>query len=572
MLALLIQYTAVWMVLRDFSQAKPGFLVSGPSLTNAFNRLGGLPCKTPHFVGRADECARILRKLTNEPCRIVTITGPPGFGKSCVAVQVGHELLCYGISVYYISLRSHTSMYSMANSLLGALRLVASTDPIQQARYCLSTLTRETVVILDNAEDMLQPELKDDFCHFTESVAETAGYVRLLITSRKAVTFFTVDMYELRLNSLSPEHAKDLLMHSTESKVSAEDAEKLAELCGGVPLVLRTTASLLAKSIDAKVLLAQFEGSPVTAFKSFSLSTLSHHHQLFHCLGICFNRLESKQQVTLVALAVFPTTFTISDAQFILEDQSKCMFTLEMMLQELIDSSLLQYDHYSKDYSVHRVVQAFCVDHTREDPALLHSFQSSKKVFNLYYLSKLRELYKLSLTKEGTKAGKNFLESRRNFRQALSDAVQQPDLEELCIDIANEVMPFLAKVFRKEKFLSVYGVYTRLCKKKGDEKRYSNCLTSEAYCILSHCACHLPCPPAVKKFKEANEIQTCLGDETSVMRAFCLSKLGRCLAQSKDLAGGKSLIEKAIAIREALNDNLWVAIAFKDLAGRPSWA
>lgn len=541
----------------------------GAAVTEAFKYLGGIPCKVPNFVGRKGQCATVMEKLNaSDSCQIVSITGPPGFGKSAVAIQVGHELIAQGkTNVFYISLRNLTSMNGMMNSLLGALQIVASGEQlIQQAKHCLRTLTKHSVIILDNAEDMLLPQVKDEFCHFIETVAETTPRVKVLITSRQSITFFTVEMFELRLVSLCPDHAKELLL-KLESRVSEEHAEQLAYHCGGVPLVLRTTAALLAKGVDAGALINEFQMSPVSTLKSFSLNSLSHNHQLFNCLGICFSRLEPDQQVALISLAVFPMSFTVSDAQFLLRDLSA--YKLGMLLQDLVDNSMLQFDCLLKQYYVHNIIQSFCIDRVHQESDLQPPYQSAKKLFNIHYLGMLKELYALFLSKKCCQAVQKFLMSRRNIRQALQDSLADPDLDELCIDTAVEVAPFLAKVFRKEKFLSVYGQFTDACKRAGNKKRYSDCLTMEAYCILSHCACHLPCPPAVARFKEADAIQRELGDDSSIVRAFCLSKLGRCFGQSKDLEKAIPLIRKAIDIREKVHeDRIFTAVAYKDLGGK----
>ena len=508
-----------------------------------------------------------MEKLSiSDSCQIVSITGPPGFGKSAVAIQVGHELIAQGkTNVYYVSLRTLTSLNAMVNSLLGALQILAGREPIQQAKHCLRSLTKRCVIILDNAEDMLLPQVKDEFCNFIGTVAQTAAHVKILITSRQSITFFSVEMFELRLDSLCPDHAKELLL-TLESRVSEEDAEQLANHCGGVPLVLRTTAALLAKGVDAKALINEFQMSPVSTLKSFSLNSLSHDHQLFNCLGICFSRLESDQQVALICLAVFPTTFTVADAQFLLRDLSE--YKLGMLLQSLVANSMLQFDHLLKQYYVHNIIQSFCHDRANQEADLYPVYQSARKMFNIHYLGKLKELYALFLSNNCCQAVQVFLINRLNIRKALKDSVSDPDLDEMCIDTAVEVTPFLAKVFRKEKFLVVFGKFTEACKASGDKKRYSDCLTAEAYCILSHCACHLPCPPAVARFKEADVIQKELGDDSSIVRAFCLSKLGRCFGQHKDLEQAIPLVRKAIEIREKHKDRIFIAVAYKDLGGK----
>lgn len=469
--------------------------------------------------------------------------------------------------MYYINLRNCTSVACAANHLLGALGILSGKEPIHQAQSCVCALKSNTVIIFDNAEDMLLPDSKDKFCNFVLSIAETARFVRLLITSRVAINLdFVVDTHSLQLESLGPQDASKILTSVCHSKISQTEAETLAELCGGVPLVLRTTASLISKTVEPGALISELQKSPLTALKSFNLNTLSKDHQLFHCLDICFNRLKPELQSYLITLSVFPRDFTISQAHSVLKDLTE--ISLGMILLELVDNSFLQYDRITKNYVVHSVIQVFCIGKTQENEDFANIYKSAKKVFNMHYLNLVQELFRLFMTIECRAAFERFLTERRNLRQAMLDAIDDPELQLLCIDVGNKVMPFLAKAYRKEKFLSMYGAYTAWCRHHGDQTRYSDCLTSEAYCILSHCACHLPCPSAVEKFSEADKIQTALGDEQSVIRAWCLTKLGRCYARLGNPVKGVMLIERAIEMRKTHGSKVFVAAAYKDLAGK----
>lgn len=538
-----------------------------PTVVGGSQNWGGLPLKVHNFVDRKDECKKVVSKLTNSPCQVVTITGPPGFGKSAVAIQVGHDLCCHaGVSVYYISLRNCTSLVGMANSLLRALRMVASEreSPLKQLMHVLCNMTCDTVIILDNAEDMLVNSIREEFSNYVENVARTAPFVRILVASRISMTFLDVDSFQVSLDALKPEDAQEVLKLSG-ARIMNDDAETLAHLCGGVPLVLHTTASLLAKkSINPKALITEFQRSPASAFKAFNFITLSHDHQIFYCLNICFDRLSNEMKESLIALSVFPTPFELDDAQVIMKEHSE--FSLEIHLQELVDNSLLQYDNVSKQYSIHGVIQAFCHDKAKEED-YSSLYAKARKDFNCHYLDMLKVLHNNFVSKKVTSTVQRFLVKSRHIRQAMLDSVKDPDLELTCIDTANTVAPFLAKVFRKEKCLKIFEIYTKICKERNDDKRYSDCLTAEAYCILSHCACHLPCPSAVAKFKEAHAIQTKLGDESSTIRAHCLTKLGRCIAHYGELDKGIVLIKRGLAIREKKKDDIQVAVAYKDLAG-----
>ena len=84
--------------------------------------------------------------------------------------------------------------------------------------------------------------------------------------------------------------------------------------------------------------------------------------------------------------------------------------------------------------------------------------------------------------------------------------------------------------------------------KRSEEE--SDCLTAEADSILSHCACESLSKKAVDKWENADRIQWDLGDDSSLVHTLCLSKLGRCSGQRKQLNRAEQPIGKSVDISE----------------------
>ena len=59
--------------------------------------LPSLPAMVPNFTGRQSECEEINGHVTSESTRLVSIWGSPGFGKTSVAIAVGHDLQSKGM-------------------------------------------------------------------------------------------------------------------------------------------------------------------------------------------------------------------------------------------------------------------------------------------------------------------------------------------------------------------------------------------------------------------------------------------------------------------------------------------
>ena len=74
-----------------------------------------LPYISGTFVGRETELNDVLQLLDfdQSDTRVVSIDGPPGFGKSTLAIKVGHQMVRKGTNVLYVDMRKVFSMQVM---------------------------------------------------------------------------------------------------------------------------------------------------------------------------------------------------------------------------------------------------------------------------------------------------------------------------------------------------------------------------------------------------------------------------------------------------------------------------
>ena len=77
----------------------------------------------PHvdrFVGREDDIHNITGYLdfTNSDIRVVHIVGPPGFGKSTLAIKIGEIFVRKRVMVHYVDLSSVTDVDTLAEKIM----------------------------------------------------------------------------------------------------------------------------------------------------------------------------------------------------------------------------------------------------------------------------------------------------------------------------------------------------------------------------------------------------------------------------------------------------------------------
>ena len=116
-----------------------------------------LPVALTPFVGRVGETAQLIDQLSDSTCRLVTIVGPGGVGKTRLAVEVSQQLLSapdhalpFPQGVYFVPLAALATGEHIDNTLATAIAgvleipLSGPDTPALQVQYYL----RERAVLL----------------------------------------------------------------------------------------------------------------------------------------------------------------------------------------------------------------------------------------------------------------------------------------------------------------------------------------------------------------------------------------------------------------------------------------
>lgn len=229
-------------------------LIAGNFSTEAHEKQGtfciGLPTLTSKFTGRNEDCKKIITRLTcsDDDNRICLVVAPPGFGKTETATAVGYMMKDQGNNILYFSLRNVKFMTTAAKNMLETIGIPVGGDPFWQMTQHLQSLLKQTVLILDNAED-LQKGDESLLSQFLKEISKNARNLVTLITSRICLSKRgdDFDLFVVPLKPLTDEQSLVFL-----KKYSVEDqwAKRFSpfNVCGGVPLLLKITASFLTQS------------------------------------------------------------------------------------------------------------------------------------------------------------------------------------------------------------------------------------------------------------------------------------------------------------------------------------
>ena len=139
-----------------------------------------LPSEPTPFVGRHTELAAIRTRLANPKCRLLTLVGPGGVGKTRLAARAAagnRGAFLHG--VYFVRLASVRSVEFVVPAIADALKLSLS-DPVDPSRALLDYLREKALLlVLDGFEHLL------DGVGLLSEILDAAPYVKMLAASQQ---------------------------------------------------------------------------------------------------------------------------------------------------------------------------------------------------------------------------------------------------------------------------------------------------------------------------------------------------------------------------------------------------
>ena len=396
-----------------------------------------LPDKLPEdrMFGRSQEINQVKEYLQNRAVSVVVISGGPGFGKTTVARAVAHELARpeNGKTVLFCSLLSKETFNEVATEMIhscGKTPTQLPENPEQWLKEWSKQIQTEVTFVLDNADGVLESEDRKSFLSTLSAIRKLSTQkVTFVITSRKKVQDSDIlSLREVTLQPLSPEEGERVLL----SRVSDEEirkklckTEKIAELCGYVPLALCIVGSLLA-DYPEESLIKHLEEEPMSLLEDEDVSFQT-------AMKTSFDFLTKWEQDALVLLSVFPGSFDCNAAEAVIRARSDTGARSGALpisiLRSLKNRSLIEQPH-SRRYQLHPLVRAFSTEiaKTMSEPPPL---DRGKKLACEHFIFRVNENSKMYWRKDTCRAClESFSKDRDNFEyflQVFADGMEKHD-------------------------------------------------------------------------------------------------------------------------------------------------
>ncbi len=351
-----------------------------------------LPAQASSFVGRDHERGEVAKLLREPHCRILTLHGPGGVGKSRLAIQIAWDQMQVGSfreGVFFVPLDTLTSSEQIPVSIAATLELTleGKRDALEQIGSYLGD--KRVLLVLDNFEQLLEgATLVSELCR-------ACSDAKILVTSRERLNLTEEHVLTLEGLSSPDESAGDedalasdavqlLAQRAKKARLDFHlepelpEALKLCKLLEGSPLGIELAAAWvrLMPLADIRSEVAR----NLDFLASSARNATGRHQSLRATFEHSWRLLSDRERRALAKLAVFRGGFRREAAQ------SVAGATLPI-LASLADKSLLRVRPNGR-YDRHDLLHQF----THEKfIALREDYAGTRVRYANYYLELAEE-------------------------------------------------------------------------------------------------------------------------------------------------------------------------------------
>jgi len=355
-----------------------------------------LPEQSTPLIGREEELQRVGRMLTDPACRLLTITGMGGMGKTRLALAVARraaeeQALHFVNGVAFVSLAATDTVEALPLTLATSLNVPLSGRGDPTADVVAYLEPQEMLLVLDNFEQFLPAGPggyggvaagPQEGVALVARLLEGCPSVKVLVTSREPLQL--ASEWRLDLEGLaSPADGTDVAaMHEYGAvqlfaamaqeadpgfEVAAGNAPQVARLCrlvGGMPLALKLAAGWL--NVRPLAQIVEEAAHNVDALATEHAGVPERQRSMRAVYDYAWQQLDAEEKRVFAALSVFRGGFTAKAA-------AQVASATPFVLAALVDRGLAQLPTGGTTggptrYEFHEVTRLYAAQRLEERP------------------------------------------------------------------------------------------------------------------------------------------------------------------------------------------------------------
>lgn len=339
-----------------------------------------LPALSGSFFGRTEELKSIARLLGNPACRLLTLVGPGGIGKTRLAVEAAYQALAsYSHGAHFVPCSGISSEAALTTAIADALNFSFYSGPDPKQQLISYLRQKQLLLVIDNAENL------GASVGLLAELLSNAPNLVIIVTSIERLNLseeWTSEIHGLEL----PERADDLraaeygavqFFEYSAHRVRADfalsdenvaDVVRICHLVGGMPLGIELAASWL-RVLSCREIVQEVERN--LDFLATSLRDVPARHRSIRAVfEYSWQILSEEEQHVLRSLSVFCVGFCRDSAKEV------ASATLPMLMG-LVDKSLLRRNPSGR-FEMLNVIRQYAGEKLREaDPDQIYERHSA---------------------------------------------------------------------------------------------------------------------------------------------------------------------------------------------------
>ncbi len=322
-----------------------------------------LPAQLTRFIGRERVMAQVSVFLVRDGLRLVTLTGPPGVGKTRLGIEVATRSLAhFRDGVFFVALGPINDPNLVVSAIAQALGVKEAGGKVLSERLYSHLKEKQVLLVLDNFEHMMAaaPSIQD--------LLASCARLSVLATSREALHLLGEQQFPV-----PPLESPNLAHHTSVESLSLnpsvalfverarlvrpafalteENAEIVAAFCAqldGLPLAIEIAAARI-KVLSGSATLASL-GSRLNLPIGGSRPHGERQHTLRTTIDWSYNLLDASEQRLFARLGVFTGGCTLAAVEAVCNARGDLLLETSSGVESLLDKSLLgQEDRWDQE-------------------------------------------------------------------------------------------------------------------------------------------------------------------------------------------------------------------------------
>ncbi|HSM56263.1 MAG TPA: BTAD domain-containing putative transcriptional regulator [Candidatus Sulfomarinibacteraceae bacterium] len=524
-----------------------------------------LPPEITPFVGRSRELAVLLLRLREPTCRLLTLAGPGGIGKTRMAVEAARRLAetndpQFKDGIYFVPLSQVESVEGVAPAILKAMGQDTSGNISPRDAVLELLRDRCLLLVLDNMEHLTPA------AQLVSDILAVAPSVRILATSREALSlqeewFHPVGgmavppLSALQASGTAVQEYDAIMLFAQAAErarvdfsleAEAADVVRICRMVQGMPLALVLAASW-RELLSSREIADELERS-LDILEGVARNLPPRQRSVRAAFNYSWKRLPDEGQRVFPRLSVFRGGFT--------RDSARAVSGAGLhVLRALLKKSFLTVDSQGR-YAIHELLRQF----GGEKLAEANELHVVRATHSDYFITLLQECTVRLKGHQQLQALNTITTELENVRTAWNWAVQQGNEARIAQSLESVYLYFDVKGGHYEGAQFLRGASERLASRVGVGP---GLVWARLMAVIVSFESHFRRDYQELELilEQALAIARAYGDEATI--GFVLMAQGEVAGLVKhDLREAAALMEQSLASYHVVDDSYYIAYIY----------